>query len=677
MSRRRVAIVQARMGSTRFPNKVMRPICGTPMIGLLLERLATARHVDAIAVATSEDARNDPLADYVRELGFEVYRGSETDVLDRYYRTAEALHADSVVRVTGDCPLIDAAVVDEVCRQFDATHVDYASNVEPPTYPDGLDTEVFSFAALETAWKDARELPQREHVTPFLRESGRFKKINIAHAEDCSGRRWTVDVPADYEVVKRVFEYFHPRRDFNWLDVLQLQTDHPEIFMANQDLTRNEGMLQGTGQKLWGRAKNIIPGGNMLLSKRAEMFLPDHWPAYFSKAKGCHVWDLDGREYLDMSIMGIGTNILGYGHPEVDEAVRRTIDAGNMSSLNCPEEVYLAERLVEMHPWAEMVRFARTGGEANAVAIRIARAASGKDKVAICGYHGWHDWYLAANLGDGQNLAGHLLPGLEPRGVPQALRGTVLPFHYNNIAELEALLANHDVGVIKMEVSRSMAPAGEFLQQVRDIATRKGIILIFDECTSGFRQTFGGLHKLYGVDPDVAMFSKALGNGYAISAIIGKRAIMQSAQDTFISSTFWTERIGPTAALKTLEVMEREQSWDRITSTGMSIGERWQQLAKRHGLELQLTGLPALIGFSIASADMLKYKTLITQEMLKKGFLAATAVYVCTEHTPEVVDRYFDALDPLFGLIAECEAGRSVDELLEGPVCHSGFTRLN
>ena len=325
--------------------------------------------------------------------------------------------------------------------------------------------------------------------------------------------------------------------------------------MANQHLIRNQGARLGTGQKLWQRAKRVIPGGNMLLSKRAEMFLPEQWPAYFSKAHGCHVWDLDGREYIDMSFMGIGTNTLGYGHPEVDDAVRQTITAGNMSTFNCPEEVYLAERLIELHPWADMVRLARSGGEANAIAIRIARAASGRDKAAICGYHGWHDWYLAANLGDDQNLAGHLLPGLEPRGVPQNLRGSVLPFRYNNFEELEALVRDHDIGVIKMEVSRNMGPEDNFLQKVRKLATDNNIVLIFDECTSGFRQTFGGLHKLYGVEPDIAIFGKALGNGYAITAVIGRRAVMEAAQSTFISSTFWTERIGPTAALKTLEVM--------------------------------------------------------------------------------------------------------------------------
>ena len=202
-----------------------------------------------------------------------------------------------------------------------------------------------------------------------------------------------------------------------------------------------------------------------------------------------------------------------------------------MSTFNCPEEVYLAEKLIELHPWADMARFARSGGEANAIAIRIARAAAGKDKVAFCGYHGWHDWYLAANLGDGGNLDGHLLPGLEPKGVPQDLRGSVLPFNYNNFDELEAIVSRHDIGVIKMEVTRNEGPREGFLQKVRDLATKRGIVLVFDECTSGFRETFGGIHKMYGIEPDVAVFGKAIGNGYALTGgdrptrSNGKRAV--------------------------------------------------------------------------------------------------------------------------------------------------------
>lgn len=672
-----VAIVQARMGSTRLPNKVMKPICGIPMIELLLTRLATAKEVTQIVVATSTDERNLPLVKHVQKLGYACEQGSENDVLDRYLQVAKAHQADVIVRITGDCPVVDPELVDEVIRQFKFANVDYFSNIDPPMFPDGLDIEVFTFDALEKASKETQDSFDREHVTPYLRKPGIYKTKSMQHSENLSSLRWTVDELSDFDVIEKVFQYFHPKLDFTWGDVLGLQKQQPDLFSNNKHLIRNEGATMGTGQKLWKRAKQVIPGGNMLLSKRAEMFLPEQWPAYFSKSKGCKVWDLDGNEYIDMSIMGVGTNILGYGHPEVDAAVQQTIMSGNMSTFNCPEEVYLAEKLVELHPWADMARFARSGGEANALAVRIARAASGKDKVAICGYHGWHDWYLSANLGDEAGLDGHLLPGLQPNGVPRSLKGTVFPFNYNNYAELEALVNTQDIGVIKMEVVRNMGPEDNFLHKVRKLATERGIVLIFDECTSGFRETFGGLHKKYGVEPDMAMFGKALGNGYGITATIGKREVMEAAQTTFISSTFWTERIGPTAALKTLEVMGRIRSWETITQTGLTIRQGWQKLADKHGLNITHWGLAALTGFTIQSDNALAYKTLITQEMLAKGYLAGNSVYVCIDHTPDVLAGFFEALDPIFAVIKQCEEGRDVMSLLHGPICHGGFKRLN
>lgn len=672
-----VAIVQARMGSTRLPNKVMKQIAGVPMIELLLRRLSKSCRIHQVVIATSIDQQNAPLVKYIQDLGFEYMRGSESDVLERYLEAARKFQADIIVRITGDCPLIDADLVDQAIEKFQSEELDYLSNVSPATYPDGLDIEVFTMNALDRAGRETSDAFDREHVTPYLRRPGLFKVGAMLHECDLSNFRWTVDEILDFEIVSQVFSNFSPNIYFSWLDVLELQRNQPIIFSNNRHIGRNEGALMGTGQKLWRRAKAVIPGGNMLLSKRAEMFLPEQWPAYYSKAKGSQVWDLDGKQYTDMSIMGIGTNILGYGHPEVDAAVRQVVDSGNMSTFNCPEEVYLAEKLVELHPWADMARLARSGGEANAMAIRIARAASGRDKVAVCGYHGWHDWYLSANLGDDKNLAGHLLPGLEPKGVPESLRGTVFPFNYNNYPELESLVSNHDIGVIKMEVVRNRGPEDEFLHKVRKLATDRGIVLIFDECTSGFRQTFGGLHKLYGVEPDMAMFGKALGNGYAITATIGRREIMEAAQSTFISSTFWTERIGPAAALKTLEVMQRIQSWETITQTGLRIRESWQRLADKYDLQIDHWGLPALTGFSFHGPNALAYKTLITQEMLGKGYLAANSVYVSIEHTPKVVDDYFEALDPVFALIKECEEGRNVLDMLKGPVCHGGFKRLN
>lgn len=671
------AILQARTGSSRLPGKVLADLSGRPLLAFLIERLQRCIEIDRIILATTDQPADDELAELGIRLGIGVVRGSQQDVLARYALAADATNAPVLVRITGDCPLLDPGLVSAVITDFQEKKVDYLSNCLPPTFPDGLDVEVFTKEALLEAQVSCSDPFQREHVTPWIRDCGRFQIGSFQHNADLSSHRWTVDEPEDLEVVRAVVSYFGGRSDFSWLEVLKLQDQQPALFTANTRFVRNEGASMGEGQKLWRRAKHVIPGGNMLLSKRAEMFLPEKWPAYFSRAKGCRVWDLDGRELIDMSIMGIGTNILGYGHPEVDGAVTATVAAGNMSSLNCPEEVWLAERLVVMHPWAEMARFARSGGEANAIAIRIARAATGRDTVAICGYHGWHDWYLATNLQNESGLEQHLLPGLEPNGVPKALAGSALPFNFNRLDQLEAIAASHELAAVKMEVQRSSPPQPGFLEGVRDLCSRKGIVLIFDECTSGFRETFGGLHLKYGVKPDMAMFGKALGNGYAITATIGRRAVMEAAQSTFISSTFWTERIGPTAALKTLEVMEHERSWEQITATGVQLRQSWQDLADRHGLAISHNGLPALTGFAFKSPQALEYKTLITQEMLKRGYLAATSCYVSLAHIPDVINPYLEALDDVFDLIGECEAGRPVDELLEGPVCHGGFKRLN
>jgi glutamate-1-semialdehyde 2,1-aminomutase len=674
-----VAIVQARMGSSRLPGKVMKDINSTPVIEILLNRLKLSKEIDQIIIATSEDCKDKVLVKHLDKIGFKYELGDENDVLSRYYYTAKKHSADVVVRITGDCPLIDPKLVDKVIQEYRISEVDYAGNVSPASYPDGLDVEVMSFSALQKTFEDCNSPFDKEHVTTYIRNSGLFKVKNVSHEVDLSNLRWTLDEDVDLEVINNVFNSFKPNIHFSWLEVLSLYYKNPEIFSLNSNLTRNEGASMGSGQKLWKKAKKIIPGGNMLLSKRSEMFLPDQWPSYFSRSKGCTVWDLDEKPYIDMGIMGIGTNTLGYGHPEVDEAVIKAIKNGNMSTLNAPEEVYLAEKLIEMHPWADMARFARSGGEANAVAIRIARAASGKDGVAICGYHGWHDWYLSANLGNDKSLSGHLLPGLDPAGVPRSLIKTTFPFNYNDFDGLEKLVNDHEnnIGTIKMEVVRNKGPEDNFLQKVRSLATRKGIILIFDECTSGFRESFGGIHKKYNVEPDMAMFGKALGNGYAVTSIIGSRSVMEAAQSSFISSTFWTERIGSVAALKTLEVMERECSWEKITSVGLKIRERWEILADKYDLKINHFGIPALAGFNFESHDSLKFKTLITQEMLNSGYLASNAIYVCTEHTDSIIDGYFDALDPIFSLIKDCEEGQCIDNLLNGPVCHAGFKRLN
>ena len=430
-------------------------------------------------------------------------------------------------------------------------------------------------------------------------------------------------------------------------------------------------------QKLYNRAKKIIPGGNMLLSKKPELYLPNGWPAYFSKTKGCEIWDLDNNKFFDLSLMGVGTNILGYSNNKVDKAVHKIIKTGNLSTLNCKEEVILAEQLIKIHPWADMVKFARTGGEANAIAIRIARAASGKDNVAFCGYHGWHDWYLATNIKNEKNLNQHLLKGIQTKGVPNNLKGSIFPFEYNNFNQLKDLIDKNKIGVICMEVMRNDYPKDNFLQKVRQIANKKNIVLVFDECTSGFRKNYGGLHLNFKVNPDIAIFGKALGNGYAITSIIGKRSVMETAQKSFISSTFWTERIGPAAAIETLNQMKKLKSWKVIDTNGKYIVQNWKNLAKKYDLDIKIKGLPALCSFKFNAKNDDKYKALITQELLKKGFLSSNTVYSCISHTRRIINKYLEELEKVFKKIHHCENGHNIKKYLNFKVPKNKFERLN
>jgi glutamate-1-semialdehyde 2,1-aminomutase len=431
-------------------------------------------------------------------------------------------------------------------------------------------------------------------------------------------------------------------------------------------------------QELYQRARRRIPGGTQLLSKRPEMFAPEQWPGYYSKAKGVETWDMDGNKYIDMSLCGIGASVLGFADPDVDAAVKTVIDNGSMCTLNAPEEVELADLLCELHPWAEMVRYARCGGEAMAVAVRIARAYTRRDKVAFCGYHGWHDWYLAANLAHGDMLDGHLLPGLEPAGVPRGLTGTALPFRYNHLEELKVIVdANKDeLAAIVMEPIRDHDPEPGFLESVRELASNIGAVMIFDEVTAAFRMNCGGIHLLHDVDPDIAVFAKAISNGYPMGVIMGVGHVMQAAQSSFISSTYWTERIGPTAALTTIRKYRHYNVSQHLIETGKRIQMGWKLAAERAGLDVHVSGIPPLSHISFAYENAQAIGTLFTQLMLERGFLASKGFYASYAHQDEHVQSYLDATSEVFMLLVEAIKTGRVEKHLNGPVAHTGFRRL-
>ena len=427
---------------------------------------------------------------------------------------------------------------------------------------------------------------------------------------------------------------------------------------------------------LYKKAKEIIPGGTQLLSKRPEMFLPEMWPAYYRKAKGCKVWDLDGIEYTDMSYMGIGANVLGYADDDVNNAAMEAIERSSMCTLNAPEEVELGELLIELHPWAKMVRYSKSGAEAMAIAVRIARAYTKKDIILFCGYHGWSDWYLAANLAENSALDGHLLKGLNPNGVPRGLKGTSIPFVYNDIDGFKSQIEKFkgQIAAVVMEPIRSAYPVKGFLETIRDITKTEGIVLVIDEITSGFRLNCGGAHLTFGIKPDIAVFGKAISNGFPMAAILGKEGCMQATQDSFISSTYWTDRVGLAASIACIRKYRDEKVHFHLNKVGEEVQKGWKYAAETAGLSVRISGIYPLSHFEFLHDEPLVYKTVFIQEMLKRGYLATNSLYASYAHSEKHLMEYQKEVESVFSYISENQG--SLRNLIEYEVCHSGFQRL-
>ncbi len=653
------------------------------MLEWVVRRAAEAEKLDKLIVATSTDPSDVVIEQWCCQNGVACYRGALDDVLGRFYHAALSQGAGHIVRITADCPLIDPEVVDFVVVEHLRTGADYTSNIEPRTCPDGLDTEVFTFNVLKRLYHDVVDPQEREHVTLHIRN--RKNQFNIANTtldQDLANLRWTVDTEEDFQWAGKILSKM-AIGDTDYRQIINItETNQLHRYSLDDNIPSGNDHLQ-SGQILYERAKSLIPGGTQLLSKRPEMYLPGRWPAYYASARGAWVKDLDGRSYIDMTTNGIGTCVLGAADPVVNAAVNEAVNRGSMSTLNAPEEVELAEILCELHPWASKVRFARTGGESMAVAIRIARAATGKSIVLFCGYHGWTDWYLAANLADSSGLDNLLLPGLLPKGVPTGLEGSAAPFHFNCKSELDDLLRRHEnrIAAIVMEPQRYAAPEPGFLEYVRQKANEKSIVLAFDEITSGWRKNIGGVHLSFGVNPDIAVFGKALGNGFAIGAIIGTGEVMEACQETFISSTYWTERVGPVAAIATIRRMQELNSPELLDAAGRKVQEIWRNLSSNCGISIEVghEDMPPLSHFHFCLDDNDKNrmaKTAWCQVMLDAGVLDNGSFYATCSHSDSLLTQYAERAEGGFKRIAMALENGSCQNLA-GELAHTGFQRLN
>mgnify|MGYP006079147537 CR=1 FL=1 len=422
--------------------------------------------------------------------------------------------------------------------------------------------------------------------------------------------------------------------------------------------------------------KSKILFGGMLLSKRVDQFIPGKWPNFFKKAHGSIIKD-GNKNYLDFSLMGVGTNILGYSNKIINSRVKKIIDQGNTTTINSKYHLILSKMLIKMNDWSSKCFFAKTGAEANAIALRISRCYNQKNKVAICGYHGWKDWYLSTNIKKSNNLDHIHLPGLDTLGIPNEYKDMVHPFFYNDIKSLEKIIKEEkDIGTIFMEVQRNIAPKKNFLKKIRKIADEHNIVLIFDECSSGFRENYGGIYKKYEIVPDIVVYGKAIANGYPLTAILGKEKVMLSAKNSFISSTFWTDNLGAVAAIETLKEMKRIKSWLKIKKIGKQIKKFWLKNSIKYNLKIEISGLDAMPSFNFKSIKNEYYRTFITQEMLKKNILATNTVYCCINHE-KYLNIYFIEMGKLFKKIGDFEKNENILDFIDSPIISKGFGRLN
>lgn len=394
------------------------------------------------------------------------------------------------------------------------------------------------------------------------------------------------------------------------------------------------------------RALRTIPTASQTFSKSANNYVKGASPLFAARGKGAEIWDVDGNRYIDY-VMGLLPTILGYCDPDVDRAITEQLACGITLSLATELEIALAERLSSLVPCAEMVRFGKNGSDATSAAVRIARAATGRDKVLVCGYHGWQDWYIGSTTR-------HL-------GVPEAVRKLTIAFPYNDASALAQLLDEHhnQVAAIILEPMALTKPAPGFLQATRDLATRHGSVLVFDEIITGFRIDLGGAQKSFGVVPDLAAFGKSMGNGMPISAIVGRRELMRYMDDIFFSGTFGGETLSLAASLATIDKLEREDVPRKIASLGGQLIREIKSLLVINGLDrvINIVGSewwPGLVPNPTSNHDPVLINSLLRQELIANGVLMGATLNLSLAHTEQrIVEETLGAFGRAFRAMSD------------------------
>lgn len=665
------AIAQARMGSTRFHGKVMKYLGGKPVLRWTWDALYETPGVETAVIATSTLPADDIIEEYCYAESIQCFRGSESDVLDRFYRCAKHYSADIILRITCDCPFIDPYVTGQVIQLLKSTGASYASN--QPTWPDGLDVECFTFAALEAAWREATRSTDRDTVTQWIiRNQDRFPAEYLtcpfpgAHKE-----RWVLDTEKDWNLCECVATRWTNGRPPTYLDILGILDKEPEIRNLNKGAIRNERFYEGlaveelprrdfsSSQEHLGRASIRIPIGSQTFSK-SHLFYPEGGsPLFVSHGDGARVFDVDGQDYIDL-VGALLPVVLGYRDPDVDDAVRRQLNRAGMSfSLATKLEFELAELLCQIIPCAEMVRFGKTGTDVTSAAVRLARAAKQCDHILVGGYHGWADWSIA---GDGdKNL-----------GVPFPTKKVSHKFQYGDTKQVQWFLDSMRgmIAAIIVEPTENRS----YLRWLREVCDRNDIVLIFDEIQTGFRYDLGGAQSWFGVTPDLACFGKAMGNGMPISALVGKKELMklfEPPDSVFFSGTFFGDTLSIVAAIATIEKMRAEDVVGHLWRTGVEIKEDLR-FSENISENFEIYGPACLTKIRFKDHPNVtkeQAQALFTQEMAQRGVLILNAHGLSYAHKEPEVTRICNAYEHTFAIMNECLAKQGeIDKVLKGTI---------
>ncbi|MBN1793543.1 MAG: aminotransferase class III-fold pyridoxal phosphate-dependent enzyme [Candidatus Omnitrophica bacterium] len=680
-----VAIIQARMGSSRLPNKVLMEIEKKPMLWHIVQRVSSAKLLDDVVIATSRSQRDRPLEKFARENKFKLFKGAENNCLDRYYKAAKASKADAIVRITGDCPLICPEVIDKVLSEYSKGKHDYVANTLFYTYPDGCDVEVFSFKALEKAWKECKDRVGKEHVTPYLRNSSMFKLKNVESETpvDPKDYKWSVDRLEDLNLVREVYKHLYTKqRDFSMNAIFDLVKKHPYLKKINSETIVNEGYYKSflkaekirpkkiriaQSLALKKRARRLIPGCSQTFSKAPSQFVQGIAPVFLEKGSGSHVWDVDGNEYIDYS-MALGPIILGYNYPLVTRAVKVMLEKGVTFTLPHRLEGELAEMLCELIPCAEMVRYGKNGSDVTSAAVRVARAYTSRDKIACCGYHGWQDWYIATTTRN--------------KGIPQAVKDLTLTFNYNDIESLKKLFTENknQIACVIMEPVGVVEPKDNFLEKVKELTHKNGALLIFDEVVTGFRFSLGGAQTLFGVVPDLACFGKAMGNGFPISTVVGRRKILKLFEEVFFSFTFGGEILSIAASIVTIKELKKKNVIQYLWKQGRKLKDGYNVLVKAHQLEryTECTGFSprTIIMFrNREGATDLLLKSLFQQECIKRGILFTGGQNMCFSHSDSDIERTLRVYNSVLEIVKRAIKQDKVRKLIKGEIVKPIFRK--